>query len=64
MAEGVTEDPGSTVDVATEEEGMMAVSTPTAAMEPVGTTTGTLTTPEVKMTVQMIENPEAGGKLS
>ena len=54
MAVGMTENPGGTVDAATEEEYMVAGSTPTAAMGPVGTTTGTWTTPEAERTVQMI----------
>ena len=60
MAEGVTEDPVSTVDVATEEEDMVAVSMATEATEPVGTATETWTIPEPERTAQATENLEEG----
>ena len=61
MARETTEDPGGTVAATTEGEDMVAESTAIAAMEAVGTATGTGTTPEPGKTAQATENPEAGG---
>ena len=61
MAEETTEDPWGTVTATTEGEDMVAERTAIGVMEAGGTATETRTTPEPGRTVQVTENPEAGG---
>ena len=61
MAERMIEDPVDTVDATTGGEKMVTESTATEATEAAGTATGTWTTPEPGSTVQITENPGAGG---
>ena len=61
MAEETSEDPGGTVDATTEEEDIVAWSTPTDATDAAGTAAWTWTTPGPERTAQITENPGAVG---
>ena len=61
MVEETTGDPRGTVAATTVGEDMVAESTAIEVMEEGGTATETRTTTEPGRTVQVTENPEAGG---